>query len=225
MTKDEYLKALYKALAGLDEADRMDITDYVREYIEEAGEDQAMQDLGSPEACARQMKADIIAQVPPVPPLPAGKRQGTETPPVHPGQSQTRQEHPGSRDTVRRSRRDLWILVLGILSLPVSVPLAFALVVLLFCLGLLLLMLLLMLVVILAAAVLSVVLLGWRTITLLPADPAGALYVAGAFLAAAVMACLVIACLRWAMTTGLPWIVDRLSGFYRRLKERTVRHA
>lgn len=212
MTKEQYIQRLTAELGGIGARERADILQYVSEYFEEAGDLQAQQDLGSPEKYARQLKADLVAQTPPVP---------RET---------VRVEDEGSVPvgTVaeeRKSTSRIWILVLGILSLPVSLPLAFCLLVLLFMLGLVVLMLMLAVGMIFLAGLFSAAVLVWRLVTLLPSDPAGAVYVLGSVMVSAGLACLGLWGLNWFVKQGLPWCAARLSGLYRTLKGKVTHRA
>ncbi|WP_300903573.1 DUF1700 domain-containing protein [Faecalibaculum rodentium] len=239
MTKREYLEILEKNLQGIGQEETGDILDYVAEYFDEAGEKEALEALGSPESCARQMKADLVAQVPPLPQglrmagQPAGSRsrdpyrqdtyQGYEeyTSRRTGGSTSGQPSYAaGIRSAAHTDRRNLWILILGILSLPLSLPLAACVLCLLLAAALVILVLLLALVVICAGGLFSACVMLWKMFALLPADPAGSLYLLGTVMAGLGLFCLGTAGLWWVFRNGFPMLVEKLSRLYRRLKEK-----
>ena len=102
MNRDDYIEILNDRLKGLPQNEIDEAIRYVQEYFDEAGEEnfhQAMDELGSPYRFANQIKADVV----------------------------TKREHAKKNQRVEGTKRSnsstLWIIILGILSLPLSLPL------------------------------------------------------------------------------------------------------
>ena len=106
------------------------------------------------------------------------------------------------------------------ISLPLSLPLAACVLCLLLAAALVILALLLALVVICAAGLFSACVMLWKMFALLPADPAGSLYLLGTVMAGLGLFCLGTAGLWWVFRNGFPMLVEKLSTLYRRLKEK-----
>lgn len=107
-TKDEYLNALAKALGTINEMDRMDALQYYREYFEEAGmenESRVIAELGSPKKLASQIRAQSAVKA--------------------------ANEDPKSGS---KSLRAVWLAVLSVFAVPVGIPIALALVIVVFAL-------------------------------------------------------------------------------------------
>lgn len=103
MNQEQYLQELKERLRAIPKEDRDEALSYCEEYFFEAKEEnfqQAYDDLGSPSKFAAQIKADSIIK---------------------------QQEEMNVNKTKSKSdMKSLWIIVLGILSLPISLPLAIA---------------------------------------------------------------------------------------------------
>jgi uncharacterized membrane protein len=101
MNRAEFMAELERHLARLDDREREDAIAYYNEYFDEAGpEDEArvIAELGSPARVAAQIRADA-----------AVKGMGTtDAPPVKKGIS------------------TIWLVILGILALPIAVPIVVA---------------------------------------------------------------------------------------------------
>ncbi len=133
-TKDEYLKILSQKLRRLPKEDYDRAMEYFSEYFAEAGpehEQQAIEDLGSPDEAANALILDLAAQ-------------NVKQPPK----------------TVKRGLSAVWIASLSVFAAPVAIPVAFALVIValafVFVIGLLLLCLVLTAVCVAAAGILSI---------------------------------------------------------------------
>lgn len=119
MTEREYIQRLRENLRQIPETETEDVVEYVREYFEEAGEEETLRALGFPESFARQISADAAAKLPPLPGIASRKQQRAETA----GESgcfgsDQKETAEWNSAQARRSRATVWILVLGILSLP-----------------------------------------------------------------------------------------------------------
>lgn len=97
MNKIEFMEELTVQLSQIDPQERADAIAFYNEYFDEAGaenEQNVIEELGSPAQVAAQIKADA-----------AVKEIRSETPPVKKGISA------------------IWVVILGILALPVAFPL------------------------------------------------------------------------------------------------------
>lgn len=101
MTKTDYLKELDRYLKRLPRADYEEAMAYFTEYFEEAGEENTQQviaDLGTPKEAANELIHNLLDNQSP---LPTGSK-------------------------TRKKRDTLLLIVLGILSTPVTIPAALA---------------------------------------------------------------------------------------------------
>lgn len=107
MNKTEYMKILSKKLRRLPKEDYDRAIEYFEEYFAEAGsenEQQAIQDLGSPEEAARELIMNLAEQ-------------NVNEPPK----------------TVKRGMTAVWIGILGVCAAPIALPLALTVVILIAC--------------------------------------------------------------------------------------------
>ncbi len=107
MNKTEYMKILSKKLRRLPKEDYARAIEYFEEYFEEAGpenEQQAIQDLGSPEEAARELIMNLAEQ-------------NVSEPPK----------------TVKRGMSAVWIGILGVCAAPIALPLALTVIILIAC--------------------------------------------------------------------------------------------
>lgn len=96
MTKSEYMKKLSYSLRRLPKEDFNQAIDYFEEYFAEAGEEneqQAIEDLGSPEDAAKELIMNLAEK-------------NMEQPPK----------------TVKHSFKAVWIGILGICAAPIALP-------------------------------------------------------------------------------------------------------
>lgn len=108
MNKTEYMKTLTHSLRRLPKEDYDKAIDYFEEYFADAGpenEQQAIEDLGSPEEAANELIIDLAVK--------------------------NAQEPP---KTVKRGLSALWIGILGVCAAPIALPVAFALLAVMICL-------------------------------------------------------------------------------------------
>ncbi|MCI8441591.1 MAG: DUF1700 domain-containing protein [Provencibacterium sp.] len=111
MTREEYMYALQSCLYALSPEERAAALQYYAEYFDDAGpenEQQVMADLGSPQEVAKQILKDF---------------------------AENRYPLPGCRPADSRTRRPAlsgWMVLLGILLLPILLPLAIALIAVVF---------------------------------------------------------------------------------------------
>lgn len=98
MTRNEYMKILTHRLRRLPKDDYYKAVEYFEEYFEEAGPDQeqqAIEDLGSPEEAAKALIVDLAAA-------------NAKEPPK----------------TIKKSLSAVWIAILAVFSAPIAVPIA-----------------------------------------------------------------------------------------------------
>ncbi len=100
MNKDAYMEALAVQLRRLPREDYERAMEYFEEYFDEAGpenEQQAIEDLGSPEVAARQILMDMAVK-------------SAENP----------------QKSVKRGLNAVWVGILGVFAAPIGLPLALA---------------------------------------------------------------------------------------------------
>ena len=100
MNKEQFLKELNAKLKYLPEADRSDAIRFYDEYISEmelADDEDVAAKLGTP----KEVAADIISQC-----------------------TQKHMDNENEQKTVKGSATTAWLIILGILSLPLSLPIA-----------------------------------------------------------------------------------------------------
>ena len=108
MTKNEYLGTLSQKLRRLPKEDYNRAIEYFEEYFEDAGpenEQQAIENLGSPEEAANELIIELAVR--------------------------NAQEPP---KTVKRGLSAVWIGILGICAAPIALPLGFAALAVILCL-------------------------------------------------------------------------------------------
>lgn len=101
MNRREFIEALRKELSRLSEEEIEAAIEYYEEYFDEAGpenEQQVIADLGSPKKIAAQIKSEYGARI---------LNEETENPPA------------------KKKLSAAWWVILGVCSLPVSIPLLF----------------------------------------------------------------------------------------------------
>ncbi|MYV16927.1 MULTISPECIES: DUF1700 domain-containing protein [Furfurilactobacillus] len=111
MTTDAYLKELQRRLHGLSDSERSDVMDFYTEYVEDANltsGDAIVSKLGTPKQLARKVLADYSIK-----------------------ENETA-EQKGERRTPRSNANMVWMIILAILSTPVTIPAAIAIVAVLF---------------------------------------------------------------------------------------------
>ncbi|HAT54377.1 MAG TPA: hypothetical protein DCW31_03905 [Lactobacillus sp.] len=107
MTTDAYLNELRRRLHGLSDSERADVMDFYTEYIEDANltsGDAVVDKLGSPKRLARKVLADYSIK-----------------------ENETA-EQKGEQRTPRSNATMVWMIVLAVLSTPVTIPAAIAIV-------------------------------------------------------------------------------------------------
>lgn len=113
MNREDYIRRLRRYLAALPEEEIEEAVNYVDEYFTEAGDEnfeQALNDLGTPQKFAAQIRADYAIK-----------------------QNDQKNEIPQSKQASKSGIRSGWMIFLGILSLPISVPLTMVVLLLILC--------------------------------------------------------------------------------------------
>lgn len=104
MNKDEFLRQLRAALSGMAPEELENAMQYYEEYFAEAGperEAEILQELGTPQAVAAQIRVDITL-----------RRMGGPTPP-----------------SAKKGISAVWMVILAIFAAPIALPVAIAVVV------------------------------------------------------------------------------------------------
>ncbi|MDR2296575.1 MAG: DUF1700 domain-containing protein [Clostridiales Family XIII bacterium] len=200
MNRKEFMAELERQLARIDDREREEALAYYNEYFDEAGpenEARVIAELGSPVRVAAQIKADA-----------AVKGMGDAEAP-----------------SVKKGMSTIWFVILGILALPIALPIVFAV----FALGIGLLLAAFLIVVSLAAAFVAVIAAGVFSFiagvgVLFASVPTGLFYMGGGLAAAGVA--LLLCILMLAAARGLAGGVARLLNAIRvRGRERHERKA
>ena len=121
MNRADYIEILQDRLKDLPENEIEEAIRYVEEYFDEAGEEnfyRSMDELGSPYRFANQVRADVVSKA-----------------------NYSKNDKQESYKKGRQSS-NIWIIILGILSLPISFPLFISMIVLMISLGVVILSLL-----------------------------------------------------------------------------------
>jgi len=107
----EYIQALQRLLMQLTTAEQQDVVDYYREYLQDAGittYQGAVDALGTPQAVARKALADYSIKM---------NAQAAQ------GNTQSRTARQGTKANVQM----IWLIVLALLSTPITVPIVLVL--------------------------------------------------------------------------------------------------
>ena len=197
MNKQQYLDELKVRLKGLSQEEIDQAIQYCEEYFDDAGvghEQEVIQELGSPFKFAAQMKADSEI-----------KRQ---------------QATPKQKQKQDSSIKTIVLLILGICALPIAVPAAFVLLLLLFIAGI-------VLVAFLFAAVVSVIAMLFSGVPLLIHGlfswnaTSDTLLTIGGGIFSIGLAGLIIFCVIWVIKTLIPMLTRFLTNLYDKIKEKT----
>ncbi|MCW3779196.1 DUF1700 domain-containing protein [Levilactobacillus namurensis] len=108
---DEYIQALQRLLMQLTTAEQQDVVEYYREYLQDAGITSyqgAVDALGTPQSVARKALADYSIKM---------NTQADQK------SAAAAQKRPGTKDNVRM----IWLIILALLSTPVTIPIVLVL--------------------------------------------------------------------------------------------------
>lgn len=198
MNKEKYLDQLRKLLRNLPQEEIDSAIEYVDEYFEEAGGENfetAYNDLGSPQKFAAQIRAEHTI------------RQKTENQSfVQTGTKQQSQKHSG------------WVILVGILSLPLSFPVLVVVLAMILC-GILLAALPIFILIV-TIAVLFIVLIVMIQIAfkIISISLVSALLILAGILILTALICLATAALIALVGKIIPWFSNMLGKMYNRLK-------
>lgn len=200
MSKQAYLHELKRKLHGLPEDEIENALAYVEEFYDEAANDEeAYQALGSPAKFAAQIKAEFTIK-----------------------QTSIFSYHANPNADIRKESKsafkNIWIILLGILSLPVSLPLACVIIALIFVLLVLCAIPFIIVIAVLVAMIGSIAFMigllfeaGLWTLTNVLLLIAGVLICTSIFL-------LGIGILFWIGSKFFPWLIRKLGDFFHQLK-------
>ncbi|GAB6091941.1 DUF1700 domain-containing protein [Furfurilactobacillus curtus] len=110
MTNETYLSELQRRLHGLTEEERADVLDFYTEYIEDANltdGDEIIAKLGTPKQLARKVLADYSIK-----------------------ENETAEQN-GERRSPRSNATMVWLIILAVLSTPVTIPAAIGIILIL----------------------------------------------------------------------------------------------
>lgn len=114
---NDYIKELERLIGQLTTAEQQDVVEYYREYLMDAGLEtyqQAVDELGTPRSLARKILADYSIRV---------------------SEQNNQESQQASRSTVQATKsnvRTVWLIVLALLSTPVTIPILIVVAALLF---------------------------------------------------------------------------------------------
>lgn len=194
MNKESYINSLKTKLNGLPQEDINDAVRYCEEYFDEAGEEnfeKAAEELGSPTKFANMIKADL-----------AYKNINKES------------DEPVTRKQSKSNAKNVWLIILGILSLPISLPLLLTAVLLMFT-AVLLIAVFIFVGVILAVASVSIFILG---ISSLVTSPATGLTVIALALVAIGLGLMLAYFGWWAFIRLTPWVGKKFGQLFQKRK-------
>lgn len=198
----DYIRAVEKLLGQLTTAEQQDVVEYYREYLLDAGIDtyqEAVDELGSPRSLARKVLADYSIRM----------------------NERDKADAPQSRSMVQATKsnvRTVWLIILAMLSAPVTIPILLLIVALFIALAAVLFGLIVaVLTVFLSIVVVGVVGLVVGLITLFQAPWTGIFYLGVGlfFLGASLLGWLV---LKWVSS----WVIGGLSWLAKKIYQRFI---
>lgn len=198
MSKELYLSHLKMKLKSMPKEESDSAMYYVSEYFEEAGagnEQKVIDELGTPERFAAQVKAEYALK--------------------------TIQGEPQSGST-KSSVRNIILLILGIVSLPFSLPVVFALLVAMFVIGVLFFVMMVVFVVFIVGGGIAGVTLLWSGLTALFTNSPVGLVTTGTALLMLGVALLVFLVAYGIFVRLLPYCVSGLGKLFRKAKGKTI---
>lgn len=200
MNKEQYIRALKSKLTNLPQEEIDNAVDYVSEYYDECQDDEkAYQELGDPSKFAAQIKADFA---------------------IKQNEIQAYKISNQGKEKLRANNdiKTILVIILGILSLPISLPLALVVVALLFVLMVLLFVpfvVLIALVFALGTVIVSSIL---ALFTSSVSAPAWFILCTVFFSLALLFLC--IALILLVGSKFIPWLIIQLGDLFTKLKER-----
>lgn len=187
MTKETYIKQLRGLLKGLPEDEIESAVIYCEEFYEEAESDaEAYRQLGSPASFSRNVIGNSIGKV-------------------------IEKEAPNKKSNAK----NWWLLILGILSLPISLPLLIVVFVLLFVVIILFISLI---VTALAFFVASIVTLASGVVGI-SSDLGGGLFVMATSIGVIGLSFIVISIASMGFTKFIPWVAKKVRGITAKKQE------
>lgn len=192
MNKEEYMEELRKCLQDVVEPEREEALRYCEEYLDEAGEEniqQAMDELGKPSKFSAQIKAEAAIR--------------------------SSENHQKNRKG-NSSFHNIWLIFLGIMAMPLALPLLFAAILLMFAFFLVIISLILSGFIIAGACVIASIAF-FVSIIILPFSASSMIRLGGGcFLLG--MGLLLIIGMYQAIHAVIPWFTSLVTRLYEKAK-------
>lgn len=191
MNRQEYMEELRQCLKDSDALEADDVIRYCEEYFDEAGDDneqQAIQDLGKPQKMAAQIKAE------------AAIRSNIES----------------STQNTAKPFHTIWVIFLGIMALPIAIPLVLVAVVLMIVFFLVVFVLLLAGFVVAFAGIMGAIFF-FISVILVPFSAASIMRIGGGFLLLGIGLMLVVG-MNQALHSVIPWFTKLAANLYQKAK-------
>lgn len=184
MTEEKYIEQLRSHLTGMPREEVEAAVIYCSEYFSEAGEEKALEDLGSPSNFARSVIGESIGKI-------------------------IEKDYQTSRTS---SAKNWWLLILGILSLPLSLPLLIVVVSLLFTAFVVGFAFILVAFVMFIAAIALII----AGVFSFAADIPSALFLMAVAFMLVGISLITISFVSRAITSFIPWVARKIRGFIHR---------
>lgn len=194
MTKDMYLSAVRVRIKKLPDEEIQNAMEYLEEYFAEAGEgneEEVIKELGSPEKMANQIKADYTVR---------------------------RINEPKVKGKRRDSLKDTMMILLGILSLPISIPLAIVIIALAFSLFMVILSVIIVLIAIVFAILVSGIIMLGVGIAVAATSVSSAIYMVGCALMILAVGIIVSVVFDMLIKHGIPALTRGIGNLYHKVK-------
>lgn len=218
MNAEQYLDLVRAGLEGIDVQETEDAIAYLSEYFEEAGKDheqEVIEELGSPAKYAARIRADLLVdELPPIHSIPPHVPSSENKENME--QTVETSDHPS-----KRRWKKVGTILLGILALPLAIPLAAAVLILILAALLLLVMIFLMGAMIVLCGGAFCLAAIYAMISTLSSSLYTSLFCLGVALCAAGVVALFAPVLVWIFTKCSQKFVSWISSLYVNLRNRT----
>ena len=200
MTKEQYIQELRNRLRSLPKEEIEDAISYVSEYFDEAGvgnEEQVIHDLGNPMKFASQIKANYEIKT-----------------------AELMRYHATGKEieSTKSPWKSVFLILLGILSLPISFPLAIVVICMVIALAVLIFVPFIILIAVIFGFILSIGVLIFMLINGAVHSVADACLMIGGLCILGALICLAVAGCIALGTRFFPWLSVTLGRWYHRLK-------
>lgn len=191
MTREKYIEDLNWYLRDIDDDEREDAVEYVREYFEEANDDnKVFNDLGPAHKYAAKIKADAT---------------------VKKANDKNKENH---------LLRNVLIIILGIFSLPVTLPLLISVIIAIIAFIFIIAVLIISGILIAVVGLVSIIPLALHSFAIMNVNTAGGLLLLGFVILVIGAILLAFVVIYWLIKILIPAFIKWLSNIYKRQKEK-----